>query len=338
MDFRHQDLTELEKFAQKTGLWKVMYDRFFWQDKISKKNSYGGACLTECHTKCVKILKKIKRVFRGNSMEILEMFKREGWNLEREGGEILNCFVSVRDLSKEHTEVYLREILFSLENIMCPEQFVLGVYYEFIRNKWVGYDAADNNKIKAFFFKISLANESDSVDNKGSCAMLSKILTTIIFEKNLGEGELLVLLELLDEIFELFLDKLHPKSLLYTEALIFRKFFGIFVTDFLQCFHKSTSHPFRRLLKEKFTGMFKKVSELLIYANETDLDQFCFYQMVVWDQESFLPFFLEKIRYGIDHNEIQKGGLLTRFRNCLRIILGDARNSAMVYWIISSLK
>jgi hypothetical protein len=314
-----------------------MYDRFFFQKKISEKNSYGSACYAECHSKTVKILKKVKRVFRGDALEVLKMFKMEGWSLEREGADILNCFVSIKDLEKECTEVYLREILFALENIMCPEQFVLGVYYEFIRNKHVAYSSADNGKIKAFFFKISLANESDSID-KGSCAMLSKILTTIIFEKNLAEDELLVFLDLLDEIFELFLDKLHPKSLLYTEALIFRKFFGIFVTDFLQCFHKSTSHPFRPLLKEKFTGMFKKVSELLIYANETDLDQFCFYQMVVWDQEFFLPFFLEKIRYGIDHNEIQKGGLLTRFRNCLRIILGDPRNSAMVYWIISSMK
>ena len=143
---------------------------------------------------------------------------------------------------------------------------------------------------------------------------------------------------MLDEIFELFLDKLHPKSLLYSEALIFRKFFGVFVGDFLAYFHKFDKNPFRAVLKEKFTAMFKKVGELLIFANETDLDQFCFYQLVVWDQEAFLPFFLEKMRFGIDHNEIQKGGLLTRFRNLLRLILGDPKNSSMVYWIISSLK
>ena len=75
------------------------------------------------------------------------------------------------------------------------------------------------------------------------------------------------------------------------------------------------------------------VMELLAYASNNDLVN-TFVELVGFNMQAFLPFFLEKIKSVFDQIEFKKTDMLKVLKRLLKFVLEDSEQVHALYWII----
>jgi len=155
-----------------------------------------------------------------------------------------------------------------MENFQLPVSWIIYVYYECIKNPHFTYTGKDLQKIRSFFLSFPY-NEGTVSGEAGvstiKCSSkLAVILNKIFWDKEVPEDELDQLLQTLTNIFEIMIDKVYPKGPNTSEAEYYIKFFGSFVTQFIQNYTKdsNSNHKNKKKLKEYFVKWTKNVGEV----------------------------------------------------------------------------